>query len=178
MPGPRGEFFNAIHRPTGGHGWRVALLGWGGPGGGAYSPLDPIDATHVGELEIAWTWVARNQGLRWEAKNSSPPLMVDGVLYVTAGSRRNVVALDAGDPVWPIEERPVAAGDVPGAWYAATQPFSTKPAPFDRQGVTRDDLIDLRPNYAPKPKSSRRALRSAHSTRPRPSWTTGANKAP
>ncbi len=68
----------------------------GGPGGTAYSPLDQIDATNVGDLEIAWTWAARNQGPRPEQKNSSTPLMVDGVLYVTAGSRRNVTALDAG----------------------------------------------------------------------------------
>ena len=68
----------------------------GGPGGTAYSPLDQIDATNVGDLEIAWTWAALNQGPRPEGKNSSTPLMVDGVLYVTAGSRRNVVSLDAG----------------------------------------------------------------------------------
>jgi quinoprotein glucose dehydrogenase len=68
----------------------------GGPGGTAYSPLDQIDATNVDDLEIAWTWAALNQGPRPEGKNSSTPLMVDGVLYVTAGSRRNVVSLDAG----------------------------------------------------------------------------------
>ena len=68
----------------------------GGPGGTAYSPLDQIDASNVGDLEIAWTWAARNQGPRPETKNSTTPLMVNGVLYATAGSRRNVVALDAG----------------------------------------------------------------------------------
>jgi glucose dehydrogenase len=50
-----------------------------------------------------------------------------------------------GAPVWPIEERAVAAGDVPGEWYAPTQPFPTKPPAFDRQGVTEDDLIDFTP---------------------------------
>ena len=50
-----------------------------------------------------------------------------------------------GQPVWPIEERPVPAGDVPGEWYAPTQPFVTKPPAFDRQGVTIDDLIDFTP---------------------------------
>ncbi len=50
-----------------------------------------------------------------------------------------------GEPVWPIEERPVPAGDVPGEWYSPTQPFPTKPAPFDLQGVTVDDLIDFTP---------------------------------
>jgi quinoprotein glucose dehydrogenase len=50
-----------------------------------------------------------------------------------------------GQPVWPIEERPVPAGNVPGEWYSPTQPFPTKPAPFERQGVTVDDLIDFTP---------------------------------
>ena len=50
-----------------------------------------------------------------------------------------------GEPVWPIEERPVPKGDVPGEWYAATQPFVTKPAPYDLQGVSIDDLIDFTP---------------------------------
>ena len=50
-----------------------------------------------------------------------------------------------GEPVWPIEERPVPAGNVPGEWYSPTQPFPTRPAPFDRQGVTVDDLIDFTP---------------------------------
>ena len=50
-----------------------------------------------------------------------------------------------GEPVWPIEERPVPAGNVPGEWYSPTQPFPTKPAPFDLQGITVDDLIDFTP---------------------------------
>ena len=50
-----------------------------------------------------------------------------------------------GKPVWPIEERPVEKGDVPGEWYSPTQPFVTKPPPFDRQGVAIDDLIDFTP---------------------------------
>jgi quinoprotein glucose dehydrogenase len=50
-----------------------------------------------------------------------------------------------GTPVWPIEERPVAKGDVPGEWYSATQPFVTRPPAFDRQGVSPNDLIDFTP---------------------------------
>ena len=50
-----------------------------------------------------------------------------------------------GQPVWPIEERPVEKGDVPGEWYAPTQPFVTKPPAFDRQGVSPDDVIDFTP---------------------------------
>jgi quinoprotein glucose dehydrogenase len=50
-----------------------------------------------------------------------------------------------GKPVWPIVERPVPSSDVPGERAAATQPFPTRPAPFARQGVTEDDLIDFTP---------------------------------
>ncbi len=52
---------------------------------------------------------------------------------------------ETGEPVWPIEERPVPAGDVPGEWYSPTQPFPTRPPAYDRQGVTVDDLIDFTP---------------------------------
>ena len=50
-----------------------------------------------------------------------------------------------GEPVWPIEERPVPQSDVPGEHSSPTQPFPTKPPPFDRQGVSLDDLIDFTP---------------------------------
>jgi len=50
-----------------------------------------------------------------------------------------------GEPVWPIEERPVSQGDVPGEWYSPTQPFPTKPPAYDRQGTSIDDLIDFTP---------------------------------
>ena len=50
-----------------------------------------------------------------------------------------------GEPVWPIEERPVEASNVPGELLAPTQPFPTKPPAYDRQGVSIDDLIDFTP---------------------------------
>jgi quinoprotein glucose dehydrogenase len=50
-----------------------------------------------------------------------------------------------GEPIWPIEEKPVAKGDVPGEWYSPTQPFPTKPAAYDRNGISIDDLIDFTP---------------------------------
>jgi len=50
-----------------------------------------------------------------------------------------------GQPIWPIEERPVPKGDVPGEWYSPTQPFPTKPPPYERTGVSTDDLIDFTP---------------------------------
>jgi quinoprotein glucose dehydrogenase len=50
-----------------------------------------------------------------------------------------------GQPVWPIEERPVPRGDIAREWYSPTQPFPTKPPAFERQGVSVDDLIDFTP---------------------------------
>ena len=47
--------------------------------------------------------------------------------------------------MWPIEERPVPQSTVPGEKTSPTQPFPTKPPPFDRQGLTDDDLIDFTP---------------------------------
>ncbi|MGI1678694.1 MAG: PQQ-binding-like beta-propeller repeat protein [Cellvibrionaceae bacterium] len=50
-----------------------------------------------------------------------------------------------GEPLWPIEERPVPASKIPGEQLAKTQPFPTKPTPYDMQGLTHDDLIDFTP---------------------------------
>ena len=52
---------------------------------------------------------------------------------------------ETGRPVWPIEERPVKASDVPGEKLAPTQPHVTRPPAFEQQGVTEDDLIDFTP---------------------------------
>ncbi|MCB1645737.1 MAG: PQQ-binding-like beta-propeller repeat protein [Pseudomonadales bacterium] len=52
---------------------------------------------------------------------------------------------ETGEPLWPIEEKPVPVSKVPGEKLAKTQPFPTKPAPYDMQGLTYDDLIDFTP---------------------------------
>src|SRR5258707_5114805 len=55
---------------------------------------------------------------------------------------------ETGEPIWPIEERPVPKGSVPGEWYAPTQPFPTKPPAYDRHGVSKDDLIDFTSEFS------------------------------
>jgi quinoprotein glucose dehydrogenase len=50
-----------------------------------------------------------------------------------------------GQPIWPIEERPVPKGDVPTEWYSPTQPFPTKPPGYDNQGVLPESLINFTP---------------------------------
>lgn len=50
-----------------------------------------------------------------------------------------------GKPIWPIVERPVAASTIPGEQLSPTQPFPSRPAAFDRQGMTKEDVIDFTP---------------------------------
>src|SRR6266705_5001973 len=61
-----------------------------------YRPLDQINASNFNKLEVAWRFKTESLGPRPEYKLEGTPLMVKGVLYTTAGSRRAVVALDAG----------------------------------------------------------------------------------
>ena len=58
-----------------------------------------------------------------------------------------------GQPVWPIEERPVPQSDVPGEKTSPTQPFPTKPPAYSRNGVLRDDLIDFTPELQARRRS-------------------------
>ena len=90
----------------------------------------------------------------WDYDTVAPPILLD----ITVGGRRIKAVAQVtkqafayifdrtnGKPVWPIEERPVPQSDVPGEKTSPTQPFPTKPAAFDRQGLTADDLIDFTP---------------------------------
>lgn len=90
----------------------------------------------------------------WDWEPSSPPMLADitvggkkikAVAQVTKQAFTFVFDRVTGMPVWPIEERPVPQTDVPGERTSPTQPFPTRPAPFDRQGVTTDDLLDFTP---------------------------------
>ena len=90
----------------------------------------------------------------WDYDPPAAPNLIDitvdgraikAVAQVTKHAFTFVFDRETGEPVWPIEERPVAQGDVPGEWYSPTQPFPTKPPPFDRQNATIDNLIDFTP---------------------------------
>jgi quinoprotein glucose dehydrogenase len=68
-----------------------------------YSALDQINATNVKTLQPAWTWKFDNFGTPAQTVTTqTTPLMVNGVLYFTAGQRRTVVAADAasGETLW------------------------------------------------------------------------------
>ena len=90
----------------------------------------------------------------WDYDIPCAPILAD----ITVGGRRikaiaqptkqgfvYVFDRQTGQPVWPIEERPVEQGTVPTEWYSPTQPFPTKPPPFERQGFLIDDVIDFTP---------------------------------
>ena len=67
-----------------------------------YAPLDQIDASNFASLQVAWRFSVANLGPTPETRFQSTPLVVDGVLYTTGGSRRAVTALNAatGEQLW------------------------------------------------------------------------------
>lgn len=74
----------------------------GDAGSQGYSPLEQINTSNVGELQIVWRWRSDNFGPGQFPNLEVTPLMADGVLYATAGSRRTAVAIDAktGETLW------------------------------------------------------------------------------
>jgi glucose dehydrogenase len=90
----------------------------------------------------------------WDYDLSSAPILADinvngkAIKAVAVPSKESFLYVFdrvTGAPVWPIDERPVPKGDVPGEWYSPTQPFPTKPPAYARQAVTVDELIDFTP---------------------------------
>jgi quinoprotein glucose dehydrogenase len=90
----------------------------------------------------------------WNMDVATAPMLVDitvGGKSIKAvaimGKQAWIYVFDrlTGEPVWPIVERPAPPGDVPGEWYAPTQPHPTKPPAYDHQGVTVENMIDFTP---------------------------------
>lgn len=101
--------------------------------------------------ERIWHFQCTHHGL-WDYDLPTAPnlidIVVDGesvkaIAQVSKQGFTYVFDRATGKPVWPIEERKVPASTVPGEKSSPTQPFPTKPPPFERQGVTEGDLIDL-----------------------------------
>jgi quinoprotein glucose dehydrogenase len=90
--------------------WRT----YGGDlGNTRYSPLDQISRDNFNDLEVAWRFKTDSLGPRPEYNFQSTPLMVNGRLFTTAGSRRAVVALDpgTGEMLWMHSEHEGARGE-------------------------------------------------------------------
>jgi quinoprotein glucose dehydrogenase len=90
----------------------------------------------------------------WDFDLASAPILaditVDGkpIKAVAVPTKQGILYVFdrvSGKPVWPIDEKPVEVGDVPGEWYSPTQPMPSKPKAFARNGVTLDDIIDYTP---------------------------------
>ena len=103
--------------------------------------------------ERVWHFQAVHHGI-WDYDFPCAPNLIDitvngkrikAVAQVSKQGFTYVFDRVTGDPIWPIIERPVAASNVPGESMSPTQPFPTKPPPFERQGITLDDLIDFTP---------------------------------
>ena len=103
--------------------------------------------------ERRWHYQLVHHGI-WDHDIPCAPILLDitvdgqtvkAVAQPTKQAFLYVFNRETGEPIWPIEERLVEAGDVPGEWYSPTQPFPTRPPAYDRQGVTIDDLIDFTP---------------------------------
>ena len=115
---------------------------------------ETLIAVDVETGQRVWHFQAVHHGL-WDYDFATHPnlldVTVDGrpVKAVAQVSKQGFVyAFDrvTGEPIWPIEERPVPTEtNMPGEVPSPTQPFPTKPAPFDYQGLVVDDLIDFTP---------------------------------
>ena len=123
-----------------------------------YSPGDNLFATSLIALDVqtgerVWHFQTVHHDI-WNYDNPNVPILVD----ITVDGRRIPAVSqptkqgflytfnrETGEPVWPIEERPVPQTKVPGEQTSPTQPFPTRPAAFERQGISEDDLIDFTP---------------------------------
>ena len=88
----------AQHGTTNGE-WRT----YGGDlGATRYAPLDQINAANFNKLQVAWRFKTDSLGARPDFNLQTTPLMINGVLYATAGEHRDAVALDAatGELLW------------------------------------------------------------------------------
>ena len=121
------------------------------PGNGLYG--ESLVAADLRTGKMKWYFQLVHHGV-WDHDIPAAPILADIVVdgkpvkaVAQATKQGWVYVFDrvTGKPVWPIEERPVEKSDVPFEQSSATQPFVTKPAPFDRQGVSTDDLIDFTP---------------------------------
>lgn len=104
----------------------------------------------------------------WDYDNPAAPILadleIDGrprevVIQLTKQGFAYVLDRRDGTPVWPIEERTVPRSDVPGEWTAPTQPFPTRPPPFERQGFAAEDLIAFTPEIAARAREVAAAYR-------------------
>jgi quinoprotein glucose dehydrogenase len=140
-----GTVYLPVELPTGDY--------YGGhrPGNGLFG--ESIVAVDLQTGKRKWHYQLVHHGI-WDMDIPDAPILADinvngrtvkAVAQPTKQAFLYVFDRVTGQPIWPIEEKPVAKGDVPGEWYSPTQPFPTKPPAYDRQGISTADLIDFTP---------------------------------
>jgi glucose dehydrogenase len=125
---------------------------------GGHRPGNTLFSTSILALDVrtgrrVWHFQTVHHDV-WNYDNPTAPILAN----VTVGGRAVPIVVqttkqgfaytfnrETGEPVWPIEERPVPQSDVPGERTSPTQPFPTRPAAYELQGLSIDDLIDYTP---------------------------------
>lgn len=114
-----------------------------------------------------WHFQIAHHGL-WDYDPPAAPILttipvrgrrIDAVVQLTKQGFAFVFDRVTGEPVWPIDERPVPQSDVPGERTAATQPFPTAPPPFTAQGTSLADAFDLTPSLKAEAEAALRQFR-------------------
>ena len=122
---------------------------------GGFHPGDNLFGTSVIALdaetgERRWHYQFVHHDI-WNMDTPTAPVLMDvtvdgkkvkGLFQATKQSWVYALNRETGEPIWPIPEKPVPQSKVPGEKLSETQPFPTKPAPFDLQGRQEQDLID------------------------------------
>ncbi len=130
---------------------RATTTGIDRPGDNLFS--ETLLAVDLNTGERKWHFQLVHHGI-WDFDIPCAPILFDAVVdgrtvkavaQPTKQAFLYVFDRVTGRPLWPIEERPVPQGDVPGEWYSPTQPIPSKPPAYDRQGITENDLIDFTP---------------------------------
>jgi len=125
---------------------------------GGFRPGDNLFSTSLIALDVetgerAWHYQLVHHDI-WNYDTPQVPVLADVVIdgvetpiiaQATKQAFLYVLNRETGEPIWPIEERPVPQSLIPGEQMAPTQPHPTRPAPYDMQGLTEDDLIDFTP---------------------------------
>ena len=127
------------------------FFGGSRPGNTLFS--ESLVAVDIKTGKRKWHYQTIHHGL-WDWDLSCAPILFDmnmngkrikALAQPTKSAFLFVLNRETGEPIWPIEERPVPQSEVPSEKTSPTQPFPTKPKPFDRQGFSLDDVIDFTP---------------------------------
>jgi len=140
-----GLVYLPVELPTGDY------FGGDRPGNGLFG--ESLVAIDLETGKRKWHYQLVHHGL-WDMDIPCAPILADitingktvkAVAQPTKQAYLYVFNRENGLPIWPIEEKPVPQGDVPGEWYSPTQPIPSKPPAFDNQGVSDDSLINFTP---------------------------------